>query len=89
MVWKRDEETDQIIHELDDDSYHGNAMFAVLYASRQFAYDVMGLIAENKPAKEITNAQEFVQQYETFEDNRTPNGLLELGDAETARHFVR
>ena len=89
MVWKRDEETDQIVHELDDDSYHGNAMFAVLYASRQFAYDVMGLIAENKPAKEITNAKEFVQQYETFEDNRTPNGLLELGDAETARHFVR
>lgn len=89
MVWKRDEETDQIIHELDDDSYHGNAMFAVLYASRQFAYDVMGLIAENKPAKEITNAKEFVQQYETFEDNRTPTGLLELGDAETARHFVR
>ena len=89
MVWKRDEETDQIIHELDDDSYHGNAMFAVLYASRQFAYDVMGLIAENKPAKEITNAKEFVQQYETFEDNRTPTGLLELGDGETARHFVR
>ena len=89
MIWKRDEDTDQIIHELDDDSYHGNAMFAVLYASRQFAYDVMGLIAENKPAKEITNAKEFVQQYETFEDNRTPSGILELGDAEVARHFVR
>ena len=89
MIWNRDEDTDQIIHELDDDSYHGNAMFAVLYASRQFAYDVMGLIAENKPAKEITNAQEFVQQYETFEDNRTPTGILELGDAETARHFIR
>lgn len=89
MVWKRDEDTDQIIHELDDDSYHGNAMFAVLYASRQFAYDVMGLIEENKPAKEITNAQEFVQQYETFEDNRTPTGIMELGDAETARHFIR
>ena len=89
MIWKRDEDTDQIIHELDDDSYHGNAMFAVLYASRQFAYDVMGLIAENKPAKEITTAQEFVQQYETFEDNRTPTGIMELGDAETARHFIR
>lgn len=89
MVWKRDEDTDQIIHELDDDSYHGNAMFAVLYASRQFAYDVMGLIEENKPAKEITNAKEFVQQYETFEDNRTPTGIMELGDAETARHFIR
>ena len=89
MIWKRDEDTDQIIHELDDDSYHGNAMFAVLYASRQFAYDVMGLIAENKPAKEITNAKEFVQQYETFEDNRTPTGIMEFGDAETARHFIR
>ena len=89
MIWKRNEDTDQIIHELDDDSYHGNAMFAVLYASRQFAYDVMGLIAENKPAKEITSAKEFVQQYETFEDNRTPTGIMELGDAEVARHFVR
>ena len=89
MIWKRNEDTDQIIHELDDDSYHGHAMFAVLYASRQFAYDVMGLIAENKPAKEITNAKEIIQQYETFEDNRTPTGILELGDAEVARHFVR
>lgn len=89
MVWKRDEDTDQIIHELDDDSYHGNAMFAVLYASRQFAYDIMGLIEENKPAKEITTVKEFVQQYETFEDNRTPTGILELGDSETARHFIR
>ena len=89
MIWKRNEDTDQIIHELDDDSYHGNAMFAVLYASRQFAYDVMGLIAENKPAKEIANAKEFVQQYETFEDNRTPTGIMEFGDAEVARHFVR
>ena len=89
MIWKRDEDTDQIIHELDDDSYHGNAMFAVLYASRQFAYDVMGLIAENKPAKEITNAKEMIQQYETFEDNRTPTGIMELGDGEVARHFIR
>ena len=89
MIWKRNEDTDQIIHELDDDSYHGNAMFAVLYASRQFAYDVMGLIAENKPAKEITTAKEFVQQYETFEDNRTPTGIMEFSDAEVARHFVR
>lgn len=89
MIWKRDEDTDEILHELDDEAYHGNAMFAVLYCSRQFAYDVMGLIAENKPAKEITTAQEIVQQYETFEDDRTPSGLLELGDAETARHFVR
>ena len=89
MIWKRDEDTDVILHELDEDAYHGNAIMAVLYCSRQFAYDVMGLIAENKPAKEITNAQEMVKQYETFEDNRQPTGILELGDAETARHFIR
>lgn len=89
MIWKRDEDTDTILHELDEDAYHGNAMMAVLYCSRQFAYDVMGLIAENKPAKEITNAKEMIQQYETFEDNRTPTGILELGDVETARHFIR
>ena len=89
MIWKRDEDTDAIIHELDDEAYHGNAMMAVLYCSRQFAYDVMGLIAENKPAKEITTAHEIVQQYETFEDNRQPLGILEFGDAEIARHFVR
>lgn len=89
MIWKRDEDTDAIIHELDEDAYHGNAMMAVLYCSRQFAYDVMGLIAENKPAKEITNVKEFVKQYETFEDNRTPTGIMELGDAEAARHFIR
>lgn len=88
MIWKRDEDTDQIIHELDDDSYHGNAMFAILYASRQFAYDVMGLVAENKPAKEITNSQEMVKQYESFEDNRNTVGILDVGSGRAGRHFV-
>lgn len=88
MIWKRDEDTDVIMHELDEDAYHGNAMMAVLYCSRQFAYDVMGLVAENKPAKEITTVQEKVQQFETFEDNREI-GLLEEGDGELGRHFIR
>lgn len=88
MIWKRDEDTDEILHELDDDSYHGNAMFAVLYASRQFAYEIMGLVEQNKPAKEVTNAREMVQQYETFEDNREI-GLLEEGNGELGRHFIR
>ena len=88
MIWKRDEDTDEILHELDDEAYHGNAMFTVLYASRQFAYDVMGLVAENKPAKEITNAREKVQQFETFEDNREI-GLLEEGDGRLGRSFIR
>lgn len=88
MIWKRDEDTDVILHELDDEAYHGNAMFAILYASRQFAYDVMGLIEENKPAKEITSAKEMVVQYEDFQDNRD-NGLMDLGSARGGRHNVR
>jgi PBSX family phage terminase large subunit len=88
MIWKRDEDTDQVLHELDDDAYHGNAMFAVLYASRQFAYDVMGLIEQNKPAKEITNVQEIIRQNEDFQDNRDI-GLLDVGNGEGGRHFVR
>lgn len=41
-VWKRDEETDNITHEVDDEEYHGNAMYALLYASRQFDFDCIG-----------------------------------------------
>lgn len=88
MIWKRDEDTDVILHELDDDAYHGNSMFAVLYASRQFAYDVMGLIAENKPAKEVTNVNEMIQQYEDFQDDRGIE-LLDIGTGDMGRHFVR
>lgn len=52
-IWKRDEETGKIIHELDDDVFHPNALFAVLYISRQFAYEVLSLSDNNKQAKEI------------------------------------
>ena len=89
MIWQRDEETDKIIHELDDEAYHGNSMFAVLYASRQFAYDVMGLVAENKPAKEITTAREFIQKNEDFQENGKDIGLLDIGNAEAARYWMR
>lgn len=89
MIWKRDEDTDAIMHELDDEAYHGNSMFAVLYASRQFAYDVMGLIAENKPAKEITSAKEMVQKYEDFQGDTREIGLLDEGAGDMGRHFLR
>jgi hypothetical protein len=52
MLWKRDDESDKILHELDDDTYHGNAMFALLYVNRQFAVDVMGSTTA-KTAKEL------------------------------------
>lgn len=59
MIWKRDEDTDKIIHELDDDAYHGNAMFALLYVSRQFAYDVIGYSnAAMKAAKSIVENED-------------------------------
>lgn len=53
MIWKRDPETDKIIEELDDEVFHANGMMSALYVSRQFAYDIMGYIDRNKPAKEL------------------------------------
>lgn len=53
MIWKRDPETDTIIEELDEDAYHANGMMALLYISRQFSYEVMGLTDTNKDAKGI------------------------------------
>lgn len=53
MIWKRDPETDVIIEELDEDAYHANGMMALLYISRQFSYEVMGLVDTNKEAKGI------------------------------------
>lgn len=53
MVWKRDPETDAIIEELDEEAYHANGMMALLYISRQFSYEVMGMVDTNKQAKGI------------------------------------
>lgn len=87
IVFKRDED-DNITNEIDEELYHGDISMALLYASRQWCYH-WGLPTGHEEKKEPTTAQEFIKQYETFEDDRTPNGLMELGDAETARHFVR
>lgn len=51
-VWLRDEETDKLLHEIDDDLYHPNAAMALLYVSRQFDYDCM-VTGYSKTAKEI------------------------------------
>lgn len=87
ILYERDDD-DNITPDIDDDKFHPDAMFALLYASRHWCYK-WGLKSGAKETKEITTAKEFVQQYETFEDNRTPSGILELGDGETARHFIR
>lgn len=87
ILYERDDD-DNITPDIDDDKFHPDAMFALLYASRHWCYK-WGLKSGAKETKEPTTAKEFVQQYETFEDNRTPTGILELGDGETARHFIR
>lgn len=56
-LWKRDEETNKIIHEIDDDCWHPNACMAILYASRQFAVDVLGWVDKNKAAKDIVEGR--------------------------------
>ena len=52
-LWKRDEETDKILHEIDDDVWHPNSNMALLYVSRQFAIDVLNMVDQNKAAKSI------------------------------------
>lgn len=50
-IWKRDEETDQILHDIDDECWHPNAAWAAIYASRMFAFDILGIMtseAENR-----------------------------------------
>ena len=52
-LWKRDEETDEILHEIDDEEFHPNALMALLYISRQFGYEVLNITDTNKEAKPI------------------------------------
>ena len=55
-LWQRDEETDKILHEIDDDTWHPNALMAALYVSRCYANEVLNLVDHNKMAKNIVEA---------------------------------
>ena len=57
-LWKRDEETDKILHEIDDDVWHPNALMALLYVSRQFALDVCRYTDINKQARNILSGKD-------------------------------
>lgn len=57
-LWKRDEETDKILHEIDDDVWHPNALMALLYVSRQFALDVCRYTDINKQARNIFSGKD-------------------------------
>lgn len=86
ILYERDEE-DNITPEIDDEKFHPDAMFALLYASRHWCYK-WGLKSGAKEIKEPTTAREMIKQYEDFQgDNEI--GLLDVGSAEVGRHFVR
>ena len=79
MVWERDEETDKIVHKLDDDTYHGNAMFATLYVSRQFDACVLGS-SLSRTAKDIIESTrhkpykgEYEENYDEYEHCENDN----------------
>lgn len=55
-LWERDEETDKILHNIDDDTWHPNALMAALYVSRCYANEVLNLVDQNKMAKNIVEA---------------------------------
>ena len=55
-LWERDEETDKILHNIDDDTWHPNALMATLYVSRCYANEVLNLVDNNKMAKNIVEA---------------------------------
>ena len=55
-MFERDEETDKLTHTIDDDLYHPNSAFALLYASRQFDFDILGT-NYSKSAKEIIDEE--------------------------------
>lgn len=55
-LWERDEETDKILHKIDDDTWHPNALMAVLYVSRCYANEVLNLVDQNKMAKNIVES---------------------------------
>ena len=52
-MWQRDEESDKILHILDDDIWHPNALMSVLYITRQFAFEILGWTDKNKAVREI------------------------------------
>ena len=62
-MFERDEETDKLTHEIDDDLYHPNSAFALLYASRQFDYDILGT-NYSKSAKEV--ADEYLEENQSI-----------------------
>ena len=88
ILYERDED-DNITPDIDDDKFHPDAMFALLYASRHWCYK-WGLPTGAKEVNEPTNAKELaVAAGETDFEQREEIGLLDIGSGSMGRHFVR
>ena len=74
-VYKRDEETDAILPELDEDQYHADVLMSALYASRSLVADYNPLGKEdgaNVDEKELPTPEED-ESYLKPEDTMTEN----------------
>ena len=88
ILYERDED-DNITPEIDDEKFHPDAMFALLYASRHWCYK-WGLPTGAKEVNEPATARELIESTtgQTISESRDV-GLLDVGNGEMGRHFIR
>lgn len=75
-VYKRDEETDAILPELDDDVFHGDSLMASLYASRGLVQFENPLGEEDKVTERSENNESIDESYITPSDTDINNNGL-------------
>lgn len=64
ILYKRNEDTDELMGEVDDNIYHPDATMALLYASRQFYFDIgsrIGGVANQKDFNENEEGRRYYQ----------------------------
>lgn len=54
ILYKRDKETDAILDEIDDNVFHPDALMALLYASRQYYYEIGHDVGHDQSEKTLT-----------------------------------
>ena len=73
ILYERDEE-DNITPEIDDEKFHPDAMFALLYASRHWCYK-WGLKSGAKEEKELNTLEEKIAQVQNYPIEKEDNDL--------------
>ena len=76
ILYERDEE-DNITPVIDDEKYHPDAMFALLYASRHWCYKWGLASGGEKKEKEPTNTIEMIEKVNSIVREDNDNGLSE------------